>query len=147
MQLRTSGAMIAVVSFAGGMGVAEADWLDDAWSEKSSARHGSPSITIGATGEVSVALPRSVLQEAHAVGATTEAALRAFLGRYGPRFCSHLMDLNVPQKNLKVALRMLEAPFEGVEVFFVSPEHSDFVLDYAPTNTVHCIVPGQDPAS
>ena len=126
MKVRTSAAMIAVICFAG-MGVAEADWLDDAWGEKSSARHGSPSITIGAAGEVSVALPRSVLQEAHAVGATTEAALRAFLGRYGPRFCSHLMDLNVPQKNLKVALRMLEAPFEGVEVFLVSPEHSDFV--------------------
>jgi hypothetical protein len=146
MKLRTSMTMVAAVSFAG-MGVAEADWLDDGWSEKSSARHGSPSITIGAAGEVSVVLPRKVLQEAHSAGATTEGALRAFLGRYGPRLCSHLMDLNIPQKNLKVELRVLEAPFEGLEVFIDSPEHSDFVLDYAPTNTIRCIVPGEDPAS
>jgi hypothetical protein len=112
MNLRTSVAMVAVVSFAG-IGVAEADWLGDAWSGESSTRHGSPSITIGAAGEVSVALPGAVLQEAHAAGATTEGALRAFLGKYGPRLCSQLLDLNIPQKNLKVELRMLGTPFEG----------------------------------
>jgi hypothetical protein len=146
MKLRTSVAVVAMISSAE-IGVAEANWLDEAWSEKSSARHGSPSITIRATGEVSVVLPGTVLQEARAAGATTEGALRAFLGRYGPRLCSHLMDLNIPQQNLKVELRMLEAPFEGAEVFIDSPEHSDFVLDYAPTNTVRCIVPGEDPSS
>jgi hypothetical protein len=146
MKLITSLAILVVVSFAG-MDVIQANWLDDAWNESSSARHGTPSITIGAAGEVSVVLPRAVLQEAYAAGATTQDALRAFLGRYGPRLCSHLMSLNLPQKNVKVELRLLEAPLEGAEVFVASPEHNNFVLDHIPANTIRCIVPGENPAS
>jgi hypothetical protein len=145
MKLRTSVAVVAVVSFAG-MGVAKADWLDDAWSETSSAEHGHPSITVG-QGGVSIVLPRAVLDEAQAAGATAEGALRDFLGKYGPRLCSQLLDLNTAQKNLKVAMRVLEAPSQGFGAFFVSPVRTDFVLDYAPTNTVGCIIPGEDPVS
>jgi hypothetical protein len=146
MKLKTSLAVVAVVSVAG-VGVVQANWLDDAWSDKSSARHGSPSITIGASGEVSVVLPSIVLQEAYSAGATTEGALRAFLGRYGPRLCSHLIDLNLPRKDLKVELRLLEAPFEGAQVFITSPDYGNFVIDHTPTNIIRCRVPGENPAS
>jgi hypothetical protein len=146
MKFKISVALVGVVGFAL-TSVAEPNWLDDAWSETSSARRGNPSITVGAAGEVTVVIPKAVLQEAHAAGVTTEGALRAFLGKYGPKLCSRLVNLNIPQKKLKVELRELEAPLEGVEAFAVSPVHSDFVFDYAPANAVSCIVPGQNPAS
>jgi hypothetical protein len=44
------------------------------------------SITIGAAGDVSGVLPRTVLQEAQAAEVTTEGALRAFLGARGCDF-------------------------------------------------------------
>jgi hypothetical protein len=51
-----------------------------------------------------------------------------------------------PKKNRKVELRR-QAPLEVAEVSIASPEHSDFVLDYAPTDTVRCKIPGEDAAS
>src|SRR6266849_3664651 len=80
-------------------GLARADWLDDAWSSKSTGLRGNPAITVHPDG-VSVVLPRETLDEAFAQrGMTQQEALRAFLARYSPQ-CSHVLDLNTAQPNL-----------------------------------------------
>jgi hypothetical protein len=91
---------------------ARADWLDDAWSGKMTARHGTPAITVRPDG-VSVVLPAAVLDQALAErGMTTAEALRAFLDRYSPQ-CSHVLDLHTARANLTVDLRILAAiPFD-----------------------------------
>src|SRR5258708_17169681 len=85
--------------------LAHADWLDNAWSDKSVAAHGNPAITLHHDG-VSVVLPAQTLHEAYSEqGMTTKDVLRAFLGRYSPQ-CSDVLDLNTPQKNLTVDLSL-----------------------------------------
>ena len=163
---------LAVAVFLGAHG-ARADWLGDAWSDASVAKHGNPSITVRSDG-LAVSLPSATLEQAHAEGLTTKDALVAFLGRYSPQ-CSRVLDLNGPQSNLKVALSLQdEVPFGDLaatsqdqilatlqdelaeqphdtgkgarpaiphiaQVFVVSEQHVDFVIDYAPVNRVHCV--------
>ena len=80
-----------------------ADWLDNAWSDKSVARHGNPAITVRPDG-VSVVLPAETLDEAYSEkGMTRKDALLAFLDRYSPQ-CSTILDLNTAQPNLTVEL-------------------------------------------
>src|SRR6266849_6599534 len=91
--------LVATLVFLMGFAGARADWLDDAWSSKSTMLHGNPAITVHPDG-VSVVLPKETLDEAFAQrGMTREDALRAFLGRYSPQ-CSHVLDLNTAQPNL-----------------------------------------------
>jgi hypothetical protein len=85
--------------------LAHADWLENAWGDKSVTAHGSPAITLRRDG-VSVVLPAQTLNEAYSEGGlTTKDVLRAFLSRYSPQ-CSHVLDLNTPQKNLTVNLSL-----------------------------------------
>jgi hypothetical protein len=84
---------------------AEADWLEDAWSSKVTALHGTPAITVHPDG-VSVVLPAATLDQALAEHGLTQAdVLRAFLNRYGPQ-CSHVLNLNAARPNLKVELQI-----------------------------------------
>src|SRR6266851_4205848 len=80
-----------------------ADWLDNAWSDKSVATHGNPAITVRPDG-VSVVLPAETLDEAYSEkGMNRKDALLAFLDRYSPQ-CSTILDLNTAQPNLTVEL-------------------------------------------
>jgi hypothetical protein len=157
------------------IGLARADWLEDAWNSKSTALHGNPAITLHSD-HVSVVLPAAALDEALSqAGMTRRDALRAFLGRYGPQ-CSSVLDLNTAQPNLAVELQIQEAtslddlPAESVDgmfaametidipkderarvphidhVFTTLPERFDFSIDYAPEKVAHCVAP-QDPIS
>jgi hypothetical protein len=103
MVMRIAVSTLAVLAFLGA-GSARADWLTEAWSDDSVAAHGNPSITVRSDG-LSVSLPSVVIDHAHAEGLSTKDALVAFLGRYSPQ-CSHILDLNGPQPNLKVALSL-----------------------------------------
>src|SRR6266852_4022935 len=95
--------VFATLVFFAGADLARADWLDAAWSDESVAKHGNPAITVRPEGLL-VALPQETLDEAHAEkGMTRQDALQAFLSRYSPQ-CSHVLDLNAPQPNLKVEL-------------------------------------------
>jgi hypothetical protein len=115
--------------------------VDDAWNPKTTSLHGNPSITVGPNETLSVVLPRSVLQESKENGFSTQPALLTFLQRYGPRLCSHLLDLYTPHKNLKVELHVLERASKEDQMLVVSPEHEDFVLDDSVANSVHCVGP------
>jgi hypothetical protein len=139
----TAPAVLAALLNLAAMDVAKADWVDNAWSKNSAAKNGNPSITIGRAGRVSILLPRSVLREAQAAGATTQAALLAFLAKYGPQMCSELLDLNLPQKNLKVELRILDPAVEISGLFVASPDHQEFLLDYVPSSKVRCMSPAE----
>jgi hypothetical protein len=66
---------------------AHADWLDNAWSDRSVAAHGNPAITLHRDG-VSVALPAKTLGEAYSEGGmTTKDVLRIESGRRGYLAC------------------------------------------------------------
>lgn len=98
---------IALV-FLANIAPAQADWLEDAWSGKSTALHGNPAITVRPDG-VSVVLPAETLDAAFSErGMTRPDALRAFLDRYSPQ-CSTMLDLNAARPNLTVELRILGA--------------------------------------
>jgi hypothetical protein len=149
---------------------ANADWLAEAWPDDASPRHGNPAITIVATGAVSVVLPAEVLADAPVAGLTTEGAVGAFLGRYAPRMCSSLLDMNVPHPNLKVDLRVqrlvakedvdggtqedaatalnhvLKSPATGSvprikRVYVVDQKRLSLSINYTPDHTVNCIEP------
>jgi hypothetical protein len=100
--------------FVADIDLARADWLDDAWGDRSTALHGNPAITVHPDG-VSVVLPAETLDEALSQrGMTRRDALRAFLGRYSPQ-CSHVLDLNTARQNLAVELRIQAAtPLEDL---------------------------------
>jgi hypothetical protein len=100
--------LASIFVFFGNIELARADWLDDAWSGKSTALHGNPAITVR-PGGVTVVLPVETLDEAFSERGMTRAdALRAFLDRYSPQ-CSNVLDLNVAQPNLTVELRIQAA--------------------------------------
>jgi hypothetical protein len=100
--------LVALLAFLTTTASARADWLEDAWSSKSTALHGNPAITVH-PGGVSVVLPAETLDEAFSQRGMTRAdALRAFLDRYSPQ-CSHVLDLNTAQPNLTVELRIQAA--------------------------------------
>jgi hypothetical protein len=149
---------------------ANADWLAEAWPDDASPRHGTPAITIIGTGAVSVVLPAEVLADAPAAGLSTEAAVSAFLGRYAPRMCSSLIDMNVPHQKLKVDLRVqrlvaqedidggtqedaasalnhvLKSPGAGSvprirRAFVVDQKRLSLSIDYAPDHKVNCVEP------
>jgi hypothetical protein len=145
-------------------GLAWADWLSDAWSAESVRRHGSPAITIR-RGSIQVVLPAAALNQAYDEGVTTERALSDFVERYAQR-CSGLVDLNVPQADLKVSLSLqtrtsLDEISEDDEVltalkteylkrgdaigspmlFTASPGRFNFTLDYVPKRQVRCAAP------
>jgi hypothetical protein len=99
MRIVATAALFVVV----GANDVHADWLDNAWSDTSVARHGNPAITVRADG-VSVVLPAETLDEAYSEqGMNRKDALLAFLDRYSPR-CSSVLDLNIAQPNLTVEL-------------------------------------------
>jgi hypothetical protein len=100
--------LAAILVCLGNIDLARADWLDDAWSGKSTALHGNPAITVR-PGGVTVVLPAETLDEAFSERGMTRAdALRAFLDRYSPQ-CSNVLDLNVAQPNLSVELQIQAA--------------------------------------
>jgi hypothetical protein len=106
--MRIPVALVVILVVFGNIAMARADWLDDAWSGKSTALHGNPAITVHSDG-VSVVLPAATLDAAFSERGLTRAdALRAFLGRYSPQ-CSNVLDLNVAQPNLAVELRIQAA--------------------------------------
>jgi hypothetical protein len=97
--------LVSALVFLADTGLARADWLDDAWSTKSTSLHGTPAITVHPDG-VSVVLPAATFDAALLErGMTRPDALRAFLDRYSPQ-CSHVLNLNVAQPNLMVELRI-----------------------------------------
>jgi len=128
-------------------GLARADWLDDAWSSKSTGLRGNPAITVHPDG-VSVVLPRETLDEAFAQrGMTRQEALHAFLARYSPQ-CSHVLDLNTAQPNLTVELRIqaavslndlpaqtLDEMFGAMETVKIPPSTGTGSTDTAPKDT------------
>ncbi|MBV9754330.1 MAG: hypothetical protein JO188_17560 [Hyphomicrobiales bacterium] len=118
--------------------------LDIAWGTNSSSADGNPSITIGPNRKLMVVLPKPVLQGAESAGFSTQATVQSFLQKYGPRLCSQILDLNAPQKDLKIELRILDRESKESRLLVVSPEHEDFVLDYIPTNRVHCVAPSEN---
>jgi hypothetical protein len=152
-----------------GTGIAHANWLDDAWSEKSIRINGNPAITIHGD-SIYVVLPTATLLQAHYEGVATEDALGDFLERYGPR-CSKIVDLNVAHPKLTVALS-LQSPglFEdisekdveltalrnahskfGIEndvphLFTVSRLKLEYSINYVPKRRVRCVTP-RDPTS
>jgi hypothetical protein len=81
-----------------------ADWLDDAWSDKHTSRHGHPAITISAASGVTIVLPEASITEAQAAGVSPQQAAVAFLGRYGPEMCSKITDLNENKPALTIKL-------------------------------------------
>lgn len=83
---------------------ARLDWADEAWSESYISRYGSPAITINATAGVTLVLSEASLYDANAAGLTLERAVAVFLGRYGPKQCSHIIDLSKPITGLTVKL-------------------------------------------
>ena len=118
--------MISLV-FLAAIDRARADWLENAWSDKSTALHGNPAITVHPDG-VSVVLPAAALDEAFSErGMTRRDALRAFLGRYSPQ-CSAVLDLNTAQPNLAVELQIQgatsldELPAKTVDEMFGAME-------------------------
>jgi hypothetical protein len=150
-----------------GTGTAQADWLDDAWSEEWVRKNGNPAVSMSGDA-IHVVLPATSLHQAYEEGFTTEHALQDFLDRYGQR-CSHLIDLNVPHPNLKVTLSLqVWTPFEGIPereevlvalksaylryraddsiplLFTTSPVEFEYSIDYVPTHQVDCIAPGDD---
>jgi hypothetical protein len=159
-----------VLATAVGTGVARADWLGDTWS-KESVMNGDPAIGI-TDSVIRVVLPSATLDQAYAEGLSTEDVLGAFLDRYGQR-CSHLIDLNVPHRDLKVELwlqnrtrledvsnkddvlaalrdayRAQRPDDETPLLFVVSPVHFDYTIDYVPARRVRCVAPGDEsPAS
>jgi hypothetical protein len=166
MGLRHSTAVAASLIFVG-VGAAQANWLDDAWTDEWVRLHGSPAITISREA-IHVVLPTATLRRAHEEGATTEDVLRQFLDRYGQR-CSHVVDLDAPHANLRVELSLqvpgsLEDVARSNEVlttlrraylrqrpddelpllFTVVPEHLVFSIDYVPTHGVRCVSPPTD---
>jgi hypothetical protein len=153
-----------------GTGVARADWLDDAWGEDSVQMNGNPAVSISGD-TVHVVLPVTSLRQAYEEGLTIERALRDFLDRHGQR-CSHLIDLNNPHPNLKVALSVqVRTPFESISegedvlalvksaylkyhtddsipmLFTVSPVEFEYSLNYVPTHRVRCVAPKGDDAT
>ncbi len=169
MGLRLSATMGALVIFVG-TGTAQADWLDDAWSEEWVRMNGNPAVSMSGDA-VHVVLPATSLHQAYEEGFTTEQALQDFLERHGQR-CSHLIDLNVPHPNLKVTLSFEgRAPFESVPerdevlttlkraylryraddsiplLFTVSPVEFEYSINYVPTHQVRCVAPGDDDAT
>ena len=146
-----AGRMLSISAFAllllARSGATRAEWLGDVWSDEWVAQHGSPSITVGRGGDVTVVLPQEALARAQAEGDTHAGAVRAFLGRYAPKMCSHLMNFNEPHKGLRVALSVAAPVARSVPFFVVSPGHEDLTIDYAPETPVHCIVPSEEASS
>jgi hypothetical protein len=167
MKLGPAIAIVTLATFVG-TGIAHANWLDDAWSEKSVRMNGSPAITIRGD-SIYVVLPTATLLQAHDEGVATRDALRDFLERYGQR-CSKSVDLNVANPNLIVVLS-LQSPsrFENVSenveltalrnaylkfgvkndlplLFTVSHSKIEYSINYVPTRRVRCVAPG-DPTS
>jgi hypothetical protein len=151
------------------MNPASADWLTKVWPENADPGHGNPAITFSATGVV-VVLPEAVLVEARAAGLSTEGAVGAFLGRYAPRMCSTLLDMNEPHGNLRVDLltqrQVLLDDIDGAtqedaatalnhalknpathsvpridRVFVVDQKPLSLLIDYVPNQKVHCVEP------
>ena len=149
---------------------ARADWLARAWPENAEPKDGNPAITFSSTGTITVVLPEAILNEARAAGLSTERAVGAFLGRYAPKTCSNLFDMNVPRTNLKVDLMIqrevapdhIDGPTQEDaaatlnhalrnltrgsvphidRVFIVDQEPISLSIDYVPEQTVHCVAP------
>jgi len=145
-----------------------ANWLDDAWSDETIGKTGTPAITLGASA-VLLVLPAATLAEAHAQGVSTPDAVRLFLGRYG-QHCSANLDLDRPHPNLRVQLFLqkpvaLEDAGERLQseildalksvktnkakklpkvdqLFAVTDPPDEVVIDYIPQRQAHCVQPG-----
>jgi hypothetical protein len=146
-----------------------ADWLDDAWDDKHTSRHGHPAITISAASGVTIALPEASIAEARAAGVSPQQAAVAFLGKYGPEMCSTIPDLNEnkPALTIKLVVQYERAlndasietqqgvgdamaevlagrrrQFSGRDIVFeASPREEIWTIDYAPTHRVRCVAP------
>ena len=111
-----------------------------------------------------------MLAQARATGLSVEGTLRAFLGRYAPPMCSSLIDMTVPDANLKVDL-VIEHPIalgdadastqEGAadalnhalrsqskgsvphinRAFVVDRKPVSLSIDYVPDHRAHCVEP------
>jgi hypothetical protein len=151
-------------------GPARAGWLDHAWDNEAAGRTGAPAITLTPSG-IFVVLPEATLAEAHAAGVETQRAVQLFLRRYG-QHCSEILDLDRPHRGLKVSLSTskpvpLEDASERVQrevldalksskagkrlprvenLFVVSGEAQELVIDYVPERQASCVRPG-DPIS
>jgi hypothetical protein len=166
MKLTLLAPMVALGTLVG-TGIAQADWVDDAWSEDSVRINGNPAVTISGDA-IYVVLPAATLHQAYDAGVTTEDALRVFLDRHGQR-CSDLIDLNVPHPNLNVTLSLQGwIPFEDIQegdevlstlenaylkyhsddsiplLFTSSPVKFKFSINYVPTRQVRCVAPKDD---
>ncbi len=118
-------------------GPARADWLGDIWR----GHDGLPAISLSDAG-VSVTMPQSALRKARAAGLSVEQAVGAFLGRYGTRMCSEVIDLNTSRR-LSVHLHLQDevpAPLPG-HLYVADPDGIEMVIDYAPAEKATCIDP------
>lgn len=88
MVAKVSLALLFTVLALGGHVAAEADWLDDAWSERSVLVNGNPAISINGN-SVYIALPAATLHQAYSEGLSTEEILQDFLDRYGTTLFTH----------------------------------------------------------
>lgn len=145
---------------------ARADWLDRAWDGDATARTGAPAITLSNSG-VLLVLPEATLAEAHAAGIDTHDAVQLFVSRYA-QHCGEFLDLDHQHQSVRVTLFTSKpVPLEDAsdvtqaeildalkssgrkklprveQLFVVSPEHRDLVIDYVPARKASCIRPGE----
>ncbi|MBX6322990.1 MAG: hypothetical protein IRY94_14265 [Rhodospirillaceae bacterium] len=117
---------------------AQAGWVDDIWTDEVTRSTGSPAITINADGSVAVVLQQEFLDRA---GLDVTDAARAFLQHFGPRQCSHLLDLNRPHPGLVVNVYLESGNGERT---VVGTRSMRLTIDYVPSRQVRCVTPGGD---
>lgn len=141
---------VIIVSFSS----ASADWIDDALRKEMVRLYGNPSITLHASEGVSITLPSETLATALRSGLTTRQAVAQFLGRFGPKHCSDVIDMNIPHPNMKVEVRILqEKPLRlserlaGLRKAFevrVDEAATEVMIDYVPEKTAKCVSPSAE---
>jgi hypothetical protein len=140
---------IAILAFLSGTALVGANEQSDGWLRWNDDARGHPAITLNATTGIHVAMPEGMIAEAIALGKTKEQAVTVFLDRYAPGMCTEVADMLVAHDRLTVHVHMQKQDdrFLPVRVFVLDDEAQDFVVNYAPGSTTHCIDPDTTPAS
>ncbi len=140
---------IATLAFLVSTALVGAEELPDGWMRWNDDDRGSPAITLNATTGIHVAMPEGMLAEAIALGKSKEQAVTAFLDRYVARICTDIADMSVAHDRLTVHVHMQKQDdrFLPLRMFVVDDAAQDFVLNYAPDSSAHCMDPDAAPAS
>ncbi len=120
---------------------AQAGWVEDIWNDEVITQAGSPAITINADGSVAVVLQQEFLDRA---GLDAADAAKMLLQHFGPRQCSHLLDLNRPHPGLVVNVYLESGDGERT---VVGTRSMRLTIDYVPSRQIRCVAPGADMVS